>query len=81
AKLAPQSARYQYVYAVALAQTDVPGAIRVLETSLQKHTGDIQTLFALSSYYEVLGKSTTAQQYRQKAETLRRFLPKVDTGE
>ncbi len=78
AALAPDNARYQYVYAVALAQKDVPASIRVLEASLKRHTGDIPTLYALSSYYDALGESTTAQQYRQKAEALRRFVPKVD---
>ncbi len=77
AGLAPDNARYQYVYAVALAQEDPSAAIKVLEASLNRHTGDIPTLYALSSYYDVLGKTMIAQQYRQKAEALRRFVPKV----
>ena len=80
AVLAPENTRYQYVYAIALSETDMPGAIRVLVTSLQKHTGDIQTLDALAYYYEQTGQTSTAALYHQKAEALRNFVPKVGSG-
>ena len=47
--------RHQYVYAIALAEKDTVEAIKVLENSLKKHTGDIQTLFALAYYHKQLG--------------------------
>lgn len=77
ALLAPDNARFQYVYAVALSATDLPGAIRVLKASLQQHSGSIMTLDALAYYYDALGQSVTARQYRQSAERLRRFVPKI----
>lgn len=46
-KRLPDDARYQYVYAVALAGTDTPAAIRVLEASLKRHSGDVDTLTTL----------------------------------
>ena len=81
ARLAPENARFQYVYAVARSATDLPGAIRVLEASLQKHSGDIMTLDALAYYYDALGQSVTAKQYRQRADALRRFVPKVGNAQ
>jgi len=77
AVLAPDTARYQYVYAVALSQSDVPAAIKVLESSLEKHTGDVPTLDALAYYYHSLGQTATADLYRRKADALRHFTPSV----
>lgn len=79
AALDSDNSRYQYVYAIALADTDLKGAIKVLEASLQKHTGDIPTLYALSSYYEMLAEKDRAQEYRKEAEALRNFVPKFDS--
>lgn len=77
ARLAPDNARYQYVYAVGLAGTDVPGAVKILEASLQKHSGELATLDALAYYSDVLGQKTTADLYRQKAAALRQFTPRT----
>lgn len=75
AKLEPQNARYQYVYAVALAQENTNAAIDILEKSLLLHTGDVETLFALSYYHKQLGNNAKAEYYRQKAEKISRFTP------
>ncbi len=77
AKLAPDDARYQYVYAVALAGTNTPEAIHVLEASLKHHSGDVDTLAALAYYHGQLGHTMQANLYRQRAERLQRFTPKI----
>ncbi len=75
AELEVQNSRYQYVYAVALAKEDVSGAIKILENSLKLHTGDVETLFALSYYYKQLGDNLKAEKYEKKAEKISRFTP------
>ena len=75
AKLNKSNSRYQYVYAVALSAKNLPKAIEVLDNSLKKHTGDIQTLFALAYYHQQLGHTMQAELYKKKAEDLSRFNP------
>lgn len=58
--------RYQYVYAVAVAEKDTEQAIRILQASLQKHSGHLETLAALVSYSERTGKQVNAEKYRSK---------------
>lgn len=60
------NARYQYVYAVAMAAKDLDLAIELLETSLQKHTGHAETLVALMNYYKQSGDQFNADKYRRK---------------
>ncbi|MGB5966409.1 MAG: hypothetical protein WBG65_12895, partial [Sulfurimonadaceae bacterium] len=77
ATLSPDNARYQYVYAVALADKDQKQAIKVLENSLQKHSGDIDTLSALSYFYNQLGDKTKADYYQneiQEVQSLKKLL-------
>ena len=78
ATLEKDNAQYQYVYAVALAQSDIKKAITLLERSLEKHTGDLQTLYALAYYTQQIGQTQTAKQYQEKADALSRFAPKVE---
>jgi len=66
ASLSPDNARYQYVYAVALADKDQKQAIKVLEDSRKKHSGDIDTLSALSYFYNQLGDKTKADYYQNE---------------
>lgn len=80
ATLAPDNARYQYIYAVALAESDIPAAIKVLQASLQKHSGDVATLYALASYYKQLGKKDEAARYSQEAQRLQNFVPDMGAG-
>ena len=77
AELEKDDARYQYVYAVALSKENVGEAIKVLERSVKRHTGDIQALFALAHYHEQLGHNMQAEAYRKKAESLGRFIPEI----
>lgn len=68
AEMAPDNARYQYVYAVAVSSTDVKKAIAILERSLQKHSGHLDTLMALVSYYQQTGDQFNADRYRRKID-------------
>ncbi|RLA68933.1 MAG: hypothetical protein DRG24_09330, partial [Epsilonproteobacteria bacterium] len=77
AELDSDNARYQYVYAVALAEKDMFGAIAVLESSLKKHAGDIQTLYGLAYYHKQLGHVKQAAHYQATAERLNRFIPNI----
>jgi tetratricopeptide (TPR) repeat protein len=75
ADLDKENAQYQYVYAVAIGDTNPKAAIEVLKNSLKHHSGDIQTLFALSHYSTQLGSIQEAKMYQEKAEKLVNFLP------
>jgi len=77
ANLEKDNAQFQYAYAVALAEKDINAAINILENSLQKHTGDIQTLYGLSYYYQRIGQDDKAKKYQDKADAFRRFVPKI----
>ncbi len=68
AEMAPENARYQYVYAVAIAEKQPELAIWILERSLKKHTGHLETLSALVSYYKQQGKEEKAREYYQKSQ-------------
>ena len=74
ADLEKNSATYQYVYAVALSQTDTKGAIKILESSLAKHTGDVRTLYALAYYYKKIGNSKQAELYQKRADKITNFV-------
>jgi tetratricopeptide (TPR) repeat protein len=75
AKLDKDNARYQYVYAVALSETDIPEAIKILESSLAKHTGDLQTLYGLVYYQQKLGNVKAVEYYQNRIEALENFTP------
>jgi len=69
------NARYQYVYAVALGEKQPKQAIAVLESSLQRHSGHIETLSALASYYHQLGDEFNASRYQKKAQAVMQYTP------
>ena len=75
AKLDKDNARYQYVYAVALSETDIPEAIKILESSLAKHTGDLQTLYGLVYYQQKLRNVKAVEYYQNRIEALENFTP------
>ena len=75
AELEPETATFQYVYAVAMSEKQPEKAIKILETALQKHTGNIQILMALSGYYQQLGDVENSTQYRHKAESVMQYKP------
>ena len=70
ANLEKNNATYQYVYAVALSQTNIEATIRILEKSLAKHTGDVRTLYALAYYYKKIGDTQKAEDYQQRADAI-----------
>ena len=73
AELAPDRARYAYVYAVGLHSSGRGGeAMTVLKDSLVQHPGDRATLSALISFSRDAGEFGTALDY---AERLARIMP------
>ena len=69
----PDNTRYLYVYAVAIAETQPEKAIKLLEVSLEKHSGNMDVLMALSSYYNQLGNESAALKYRNKADRVMQY--------
>lgn len=63
AEMAPDNARFQYVYAVATAEKQPAQAIKILEHSLIKHSGHLETLSALASYHKQIGNEEQAKKY------------------
>ena len=72
-ELAPDNATYQYVYAVAHGDKDPARAIQILETTLQKHRGNLNVLKALASYYKQLGDDASADKYRREVNNVMRI--------
>ncbi len=75
AKKEPDNARYQYVYAVAIGDKEPNKAIEILLSSLNKHSGNLETLSALSSYYKTIKDEKNALKYYKKIETIRNYTP------
>lgn len=78
AKLAPDEAQYQYVYAVALSGQDVDAAIRVLEANIEKHSGHLDSIAALGHYYRLAGDTTEAEKFTREAQQMSQFIPHID---
>jgi ssDNA-binding Zn-finger/Zn-ribbon topoisomerase 1 len=71
ARLAPDNARYDYVYAVALNDLgEMNAAIETLEGIVSAHPYDRDSLSALVSFLEQSGKATEALNYAQRLEEL-----------
>ncbi len=68
AKMAPDNARFQYVYAVASAEKQPEQAIKILERSLKNHSGHLETLSALASYYKQMGNTVKAEEYYKRSQ-------------
>ncbi len=64
--LDPGNARFAYVYAVAVADKNVTKAIGVLESVLQKHSGNMEILSALRYYYQQTGDSNKSKECEEK---------------
>ena len=75
AELDPDSATIQYVYAVAISEKQPQQAIKILESALEKHSGNVQILMALASYHNAAGDSATAAKYRSRAEAIMQVQP------
>ena len=68
AEMEVDNPRYQYVYAVAVADKHPEQAIKILQSSLQKHSGHLDTLAALVSYSQQLGDQVNIDKYRSKID-------------
>ena len=75
AELEPDTVSYQYVYAVAISEKQPKEAIKILENALQKHTGNLDILMALSSYYQKVGDEKRSTQYRKKVDQVLSYNP------
>ncbi len=75
AELEPDNARFQYVYAIAIGEKQPQQAITMLQTALQAHSGNIELLSALASFYEKIGDSANALNYQQKAQKVMQYTP------
>jgi predicted CXXCH cytochrome family protein len=71
ARLAPDSARYGYVYAIALHEAgQVKPATEVLERVLARHPYDRDTLTALTAYWQQQGQPRRALAYARRLAEL-----------
>ena len=67
AMLAPENARYVYVYAIALHSVgQVNNAISTLEKALQQHPYDRQMMEALVSFYQEVGETDKASKMAKR---------------
>ncbi len=66
----PENTRFLYVYAIAIGEIQTVKAIKILEASLEKHSGNIEVLMALAGYHTQLGDENSALKYRNKAESV-----------
>ena len=74
AELAPDNARFGYVYAVAVKETEgLARGLEVLRTQQLRHPQSRDILFALASYSREAGDTEVAREY---AERLARLVPK-----
>ena len=72
AQLAPDNARYAYVYALAVQGTgDVPKAIALLEAALARHPNDRDILAALVLYHQQSGHAEAAGEYARRLKERR----------
>ncbi|SFZ98285.1 probable deca-heme c-type cytochrome [hydrothermal vent metagenome] len=72
-KLDDTSARFIYVYAVAVAAKDVPKAIDVLEKAYKTHNGSLEIVSALAYYYKEIGNNSKSEEYNKKLKELQNF--------
>ncbi len=71
----PDNAHYQYVYAVAIGEKQPQKAIEILIESLQRHSGNLEILSALSNYYKQIGDDNNSIKYQKKMEKMMQYKP------
>jgi Tfp pilus assembly protein PilF len=77
-ELAPESARYSYVYSVAIAGIgDRQHAFEILQASLARHPFDRDSLFAAAGYARDLGHTDVASRYANELGKLEPDDPNV----
>ena len=74
AEMEPGNARYQYVYAIAIGEKKPQAAIKVLQSTLKNHTGNMEVLMALVSYYQKIGDEANALKYHQQSQRVMQTL-------
>ena len=74
AEMEPVNARYQYVYAIAIGEKKPQAAIKVLQSTLKNHTGNMEVLMALVSYYQQIGDEANALKYHQQSQRVMQTL-------
>jgi predicted CXXCH cytochrome family protein len=78
ADLAPESAHFEYVYAVAVASAgDRPGAVKILRNLLNRHAYDREGLFTAASFERDLGHTEEAISYATRLAELEPGDPNV----
>jgi predicted CXXCH cytochrome family protein len=78
ARLAPESARYGYVYAVALHEAGQPkAATEALERALARHPYDRDILTALAAYWQQQGQPRRALTYARRLAELEPSSPEI----
>ena len=73
AELAKGSARFTYVYAVAIGEKNPKEAIRVLEEAYSQHTGDLDIVSGLMYYTKQVGDTAKSEMYEKKLKALQNF--------
>jgi len=71
AKLSPQNAQKQYVYAVAIWEKDPKKAIDILKKSLKYHRSDLHSLYGAA--YQI-GQPDEAKVFKEKFDRLSSFV-------
>jgi Tfp pilus assembly protein PilF len=67
------NARFAYVYAVSIGESDPKKAIEILEKAYVKHDGDLQIISGLAYYYKQIGNMQKSEVYEKKLKTLQNF--------
>jgi predicted CXXCH cytochrome family protein len=69
--LAPESRRYQYVYAIALQSVgDIDKALEVLQASLERNPSDLEVLYALVTFNRDAGRKPSALKYAKQLQSM-----------
>ena len=72
-ELAPENARFAYVYAISLGEKEPKRAIEILEKAYSTHNGDLQIVSGLAYYYKKIGDVEKAKVYEEKLKALQNF--------
>ena len=72
-ELAPENARFAYVYAISLGEKEPMKAIEILEKAYLEHKGDLQIVSGLAYYYKQIGNTEKSTEYEKKLKALQNF--------
>ena len=72
-ELAPNNARFAYVYAISVAEKDPKKAIEILEDAYTKHKGNLEIVSGLAYYYKQIEDSDKSAFYEKKLKVLQNF--------